>query len=195
MILSTNYWKENISEMKKKDYNYLVLKVEHLDYSDDRKPFENGIQILSLCTSLRMANEFFKKMGMNKEFNFSILFEVQKAVLNDQAFSLEKLKEYFKLMKEVEDFARASQNLFPGADHLYVDSATEMILIGFSQKLQSELEQQNERKFGFLCDEFYSLSVEVLEGEKSVEAFSRESKKLCEDYLKAEKEANNQRAA
>lgn len=195
MIVPTNYWKENILKMKEEYHNFLVLKVDHLPYSDDQRPLEMGVHVLNLCNSLKMVNDFFKKTGMKKSFDFNILYDVQKAIMNDEALPMGKLKEFYGLMKEVEKFASASANLFPGSEHWYIGTDIQMTLIGFPLRSQIEAEQLNGKNFGFLSDKIFELSMEVLEGKNSVENFSRTAKILCEKFLVKERENRNKRAA
>ena len=98
-------------------------------------------------------------------------------------------------MKEVEKFARASEHIFPATEHWFVDTSTEMSLIGFSLESQTELESLNESKLGFLHDEFFKLSYEVIEDRKSVEAFIIEAKELCENCLNSERNNTDRQAA
>lgn len=193
MILSKSYWTKNTSKLVKENHNYVVIDVEHFQYHHEQKRFEYTIQIMDVCNTLRNANDMYKKLGINKSFNFNILYDVAKATVSEEPFNNKQIKEYYKLMAEIEVFAIGIQSFYGGTDSLMIDTEVELLLLGVDHNKQSKLLDIDEK--GQHHDDFHNLRGQVLTGDKSVDVFINEVADLIENTLRQANKDNDREAA
>ena len=184
MVVPHDYWTENILKIQEESYKYALLRTEHLERADMEEQFFYNLQVLNMLSTLTYSNKMFQSMGSKKRFNMNILFDVQKAVLNDEPLSLKKAEVYFKLMAEFEVFVNEAKKLSPDIADIYIDTDVEMLLLGFTFKKQALIKSDKER--GKLGDLFFKLKYECIEGKISFKDFYEEASETFEDYLPAD---------
>lgn len=185
MVLHENYWLEHLAKMKDESYSFKVLNTKHIQFPEDNKRLDFGIELVNLLNSLAMINQFFKNGEIKREIDFSILYSVIRAVYNNEFFTDAQLEDFYKFNRELEGLAKAMQSVAPDlTEHLFVSTDVEMMLIGFDFNKVMLLESID--KGGTTGDEFFNLKWKVIKNKMTVKQFKEASLKLLKNALKEE---------
>ena len=185
MILPKDFLIRNIDKIKANSYDYSVLEIRHLQFEVDTKRFNFGIGIANLCNIFAMVNLFFEQNDIQKNIDFSILFEVMEAIYTNKDFSDSQLENFYAFNKELENLEESMQNISPDlSEHLYVPVDIEMLLIGFDLNKIISLNEVDRR--GIAGEEFYNMKRKVIENKMTVNQFKAEGLNLLEKALNGE---------
>lgn len=196
MVLGKNFWMNNFEEMKRHSYNYKVIKTDHFKFDEEEEHLEMGIHIWNLCVTLKMINNSWERLGVNKKVDYSILFDVLKALDEEKPFDDNKLKELFNFNREIELVSKAINEVSTDlAEHIYIESRPEMMLLGFGFDKQEELLGLDKMAFSDVDDQFFQMKYEASEGKISFSEYKKKGLELLEGALNEARRKKESKAA
>jgi hypothetical protein len=188
MLLNRKFVKANIKEIESNLQDYMVLRNPY-SFDRDVELLGYGFNIANLCNTLRLYNEFCEDIGTNQKLDFSVLSKVLLAIYQNKPFTLDELKEYYTFSITLERLGKAMSNFSTGlSEHVYTDTDTDTMLLGFGWEKQARLKDLNSRLWGELNEEVFNIKWEVIEGKRTVESLQKDVLNLLEKALKEEED-------
>jgi len=139
MVLTKDYF--NRKEIIENPHNFIVLDTKHILYRHHQLALELAIEVTNFINVLNWANEMYKNIGSTLQIDTSIMYEVFQATLEDKPFNEEQIKRYVKTMQDYEDFISYTGK-FAELENVYSPSEVELMLLGYSLSMQSDLGKQ-----------------------------------------------------
>ncbi len=185
MILSRDFIKKNYSTIQAKPENYMILDIEHLGFMVDEEAFEVGIQIVNIQNVLRMVNDTFEKVGVNKKIDISILGHVLNSIYSRTPFRDDQLQELVIFQNRLNEIQESFQNISPLiTGSIYLPSSVIMAILGFDLVKQYECNRIKSNRFTDVTDEFYKIEDKLFAGEISVKEFRKLGVELLNKSMK-----------
>ena len=186
MILSTDYLKNNMDEIIKHPYNYMILSMKDIVDSDTFSSFEYGLNILYARNVFEMVNQLWRNMGVKRELDVSIFNEVTDAIYSQKPFSEKQIKEYFTVMKEFEGVVKAFRSFNGELETVCIDSDIELMLLGWSFDWQKQTVNSDKlHSCDGLVDQYSDIKWKYFEGEIDLKKFLSQVDKLFNEAKKS----------
>ena len=186
MIVSRDYWSENLRKFAENKHNYMVLETSHIGYKEDEDRLEHAVYVLDYCNMIKWFNDFFAKMNMNRRFNDVIMFDVLKALYTGKSLTEKELQDYFKLLQDFTDLEGKIKKLNSHMEVINIPSEVEFLLLGLSEEEQQDL---GRKAIDELNSSYVPELVEMLNKNITVKAFIDKAKELIKDAKKWNKAA------
>ena len=158
MVLSSDYVKRNFNEIKEHSYNYLFLNVKSLN--EQTETIERTVEVLGLLNEVNRIKQLCKELNSKVELDDSILYDVIKAIYNNEFLDDTQLVNYIKLKVQLMEIYDVMYSFAEIGCSLC--SLTEYFIFGFTFKEQEKLSRENafklEEEFN---DAFYNNYTEL----------------------------------
>lgn len=185
MVLNNELLKRIPHEFKENFKDYTLLRTSHFPYGATEEIFREAIQVLNLCHCMRLVNKFLTQSKLSEPIDYSILYVVLQNIEEDKALTDEQLKEYMVFYQKMENFAEGLGSITTGLPEvMYIESSTELSMIGFDKKKQSKLRRLNDDIYGHALDKFHVIAGEALKGKFPLDKFRSKALDFMEGEMK-----------
>jgi hypothetical protein len=140
MVLSNDYLKNRLNEVKENYFNYMILSVEHLQ--EDAEKLECAINTLGVINTITMANSLYKESNSMISIDATIFYDILKAIFDEKPFTDLQLVEYYETTKKLERFWRMISK-FRDIETT-IPFKVDFLLLGLSFEEQESLSKENE---------------------------------------------------
>ncbi|WP_300441385.1 hypothetical protein [Christiangramia sp.] len=195
MVLSQENWKRNIEKMKTNPYNYMVVDVEILHYGEDTDKLALSINILQFIAFVNFANEFYKKEGIDKKFNPSILYKAIEAIQSERKFSGNEFEEYMNLLKNTDSFFENLQKFSDFYDRIILESEIELRLLGITQEDLIKFSELKLNGCDGFQDNYGGYSLDHTSGKIEFKSFMIKVNRLIKDTFEKKDKLEKRKAA
>ena len=192
MVLNNELLVDHSGMVKSNYRNYTLLATGHYDFKADKNVFEEGVQIWNLCNCIRIANKFLLKSKISKPIDYCILYSVLEAIETDKPFSDDELKDYLVFNQKMEQLCKGLGAIAPSyVEVMFIDSATDLTLIGYSKDKQNKFQQLNDEAWDEAVDNMFRLKIDALKGKIPLDKYKPRVLEMLEiEYKAAIKESN-----
>ena len=154
MVLEKEIALSLIANDKAKELDFLDS--SHVKGYDDNDILKACIQLLDWSFKIKWANEFYRRMDIDKTLNSAITFDLIGALVFRKSISEEQLKKYFETTKSAVEFYQAASKISDTYDgSLFI--RMELILLGMppGNVVSEEGYEQMRFKYAGLINDFY----------------------------------------
>lgn len=141
ITLSKKEQTEKANQIAANHHKFMVLDVENIKYTYNRKRFELAVEHLALCNSLNYIDEILEKTRSVERIDLSILFEALQHIQTDKPFNKTQLKKYFEAREQVEKITLIFESISDISEKLCFFEV-DLILLGVSLSKQMDLEKE-----------------------------------------------------
>ena len=190
MILNSELLKQSPQFFQTNFRDYTLLRTDHYEWGQDKKVFEDGIQVWNLCNCLRVVNKFLSKSKLAAPINYEILFEVLKYIEDDADMSDDKMIEYLEFIKRLEELCDGLTEITPSySEVMYIHTETDLTLIGFNAEKRSRFKSVDREAYYNAWEDIHQFRKSVLDGKFPLEDYKSTALKLMETELKKAEKA------
>lgn len=159
--------------------DYIVLDAKEFQFMEDKRKFEESIEVLNIVKTVHWINEFYKKSHSDLKIDTSIIYKVIDAGYTGQSFNDEELTAYYNAMVLIDNFNDSMMKFKDFDERVPVE--LDFLLFGFSFEEQGCLTNKQTDE---LRDSFFELSCDVLCKKIEVKTFIEKTKTLINDFKK-----------